>query len=81
MIKFRWRRCNLEESMATAMEFDDLQALHNYINNYVIEKYSMHFVVDIACNVFKYDLNTNQYLTFVKCDGVIVGFIFEEVNK
>ena len=63
--------------MATAMEFDSLQALFDYVANSLFVSYGER---NITSRPYGYDERVNQYLTAVKLDRMIVGFIFEDVN-
>jgi hypothetical protein len=79
MIKFRWHRGTLEESMATAMEFDSLQAMVDYLNIYYSQTHKFPYIY--TTSPYGYNSRVNQYLTGVKLDGDIIGFIFEEDSE
>lgn len=67
--------------MATAMEFNSLQELRDYVIKYYNQIHNKTLLPSIDTNLpYGYDSRVNQYLTGVKCDQIIVGFIFEEVK-
>lgn len=78
MVKFRWHRDTLEESMATAMEFDNLQAMVDYLSIYYSQTHKFPYIY--TTSPYGYDSRVNQYLTAVKFDEMIIGFIFEDVD-
>jgi hypothetical protein len=80
MIKFRWHRGSLEESMATAMEFDSLMELFIYItNNYVVKNCTC-YIEDFTLVYYSVDHKTIQDIFGIARNGEAVGFIFEEIE-
>ena len=77
MIKFRWHRGILEDSMATAMEFDGLSKLFDYLCKSYITPLKKQ---EIEIIYYGLDKRIKQELFVVYVKGYVpIGFIFEEV--
>jgi hypothetical protein len=75
MIKFRWHRGSLEESLATTREFDSLMELKYYLS---IQPYSGVSPSIFTIEYYIHDERCNQELFMVKLNGIPCGFIVEE---
>lgn len=80
MIKFRWHRGTLEESMATAMEFDSLMELFNYVTKYYVVKNCTCYIHDFTLVYWGIEHGAICDIFGIAKDGAAIGFIFEDVD-
>lgn len=90
MIKFRWHRGTLEDSLATTMEFKSLTELKTYIYNEVykdLPEFMLHPVEEFKIKIkdYGYDDRCRQNLWIVLCSQpekvyFPMGFICEDVE-
>ena len=73
MVKFRWNKDTLEESMATVIEFDNMWDLFFTL----WEDNGECYVKDIKIQYCGKDKSINQKLFLVTIKDLPVGFIFE----